>query len=89
MLPWVVITAIRGEYSLALGLLAVYLVVTVIRNILEPKIVGSQIRLHPVVTLASMFVGVQLFGVLGLFGLPILLSLLRHLNDNGTIRLFR
>ena len=89
MLPWVVITAVRGEYSLALGLLAVYLVVTVIRNILEPKIVGSQIRLHPVVTLASMFVGVQLFGVLGLFGLPILLSLLRHLNDNGTIRLFR
>ena len=46
MLPWVVITAVRGEYSLALGLLAVYLVVTVIRNILEPKIVGSQIRLH-------------------------------------------
>lgn len=89
MIPWVVITAILGRYPLSLSLLALYLVITVIRNILEPKIVGGQIGLHPVVTLASMYAGVQLFGVLGLFGLPILLSLLRHLNDNGTIRLFR
>ena len=36
----------------------------------------------------SMFVGTHLFGVVGLFGLPILLSLLRYLNDNGTISLF-
>ena len=89
MIPWVIITAVQGKLSMALGLLAVYIVVTVIRNILEPKIVGSQIGLHPVVTLVSMFVGVQFFGVLGLFGFPILLSLLRHLNDNGTIHLFK
>ena len=89
MIPWVIVSAISGDYKLAAGLLAVYLVVTVIRNILEPKIVGSQIGLHPVVTLASMFAGVQLFGLLGLFGFPILLSLLRRLNENGTIRLFK
>ncbi len=89
MIPWTVITALQGNYPTALGLLLVYLFVTVVRNILEPKIVGSRIGLHPVVTLASMFVGVQLFGVLGLFGLPIGLSLLRHLNDNGTIKLFK
>lgn len=89
MLPWVAITALQGNYPLALALLVVYLVVTVIRNILEPKIVGSQIGLHPIVTLASMFLGAQLFGVVGLFGFPITLSLLRHLNDNGTIRLFK
>ena len=51
--------------------------------------VGSQLGLHPVVTLSSMFVGAQLFGVVGLFGFPILLSLLKNLNDTGTIRLFR
>ena len=89
MIPWVIVSAISGDYKLAAGLLAVYLVVTVIRNILEPKIVGSQIGLHPVVTLASMFAGVQLFGLLGLFGFPILLSLLRRLNENGTIKLFK
>lgn len=89
MIPWMVITALQGNYQLAIGLLIVYLAITVIRNILEPKIVGSQIGLHPVVTLASMFLGAQLFGVLGLFGFPIGLSLLRHLNDTGTIKLFK
>lgn len=89
MIPWTVLEAIQGNYSLAIGLLAVYLVVTVIRNIIEPKIVGSQVGLHPLVTLMSMFVGAQLFGVLGLFGLPITLSLLKNLNDQGVIHIFK
>ncbi|MEG2871434.1 MAG: sporulation integral membrane protein YtvI [Clostridium sp.] len=89
MIPWVIITAIQGNYPLALELLVIYLVITIIRNILEPKIVGSQIGLHPIVTLASIFIGAQLFGVLGLFGFPILLSLLRHLNDTGVIKVFK
>ena len=89
MIPWTVITALMGSHGLALGLLAVYLVITVVRNIIEPKIVGSQIGLHPVVTLVSMFVGAQLLGVLGLFGFPIGLSLLRYLNETGSIRLFK
>ena len=89
MLPWAVITAIRGDIPLALSLLAIDVVVTVIRNIIEPKIVGAQLGLHPVVTLVSMFVGTQLFGVLGLFGFPICLSLLRHLNETGAIKIFK
>ena len=72
-----------------LNMLIVYVIITIIRNIIEPRIVGSQLGLHPVVTLVSMFVGAQLFGVLGLFGFPITLSLLRYLNENGTVRLFK
>jgi sporulation integral membrane protein YtvI len=89
MLPWVVISAVQGNLGRALSLLVLYLAVTVIRNIIEPKIVGSQIGLHPVVTLVSMFVGVQMFGVLGLFGFPIGLSLLRHLNETGAIHILK
>jgi len=89
MVPWVVIALIQDNFTLALGLLVIYLAVTIIRNIIEPKIVGSQIGLHPVVTLVSLFVGAQLFGVIGLFGFPITLSLLRHLNEKGTINLFK
>jgi sporulation integral membrane protein YtvI len=89
MIPWVILEAFRGDLALAVRLLIVYVAITVIRNILEPKIVGSQIGLHPVVTLASMFLGAQLFGVIGLFGFPIGLSLLRHLNDTGTVQLFK
>ena len=89
MIPWVIIAALQGKYSLAIGLLIIYIVVTIVRNIIEPKIVGSQIGLHPIVTLMSMFVGVYFFGVIGLFGFPITLSLLCHLNETGTIKLFK
>lgn len=89
MIPWTILTAVQGDYTLALGLLCVYLVVTVIRNILEPKIVGSQVGLHPLVTLMSMFVGAQILGVFGLFGFPITLSLIKNLNDKGTIHIFK
>lgn len=89
MIPWALITMLQGNLFLGLKLLGVYVVVTVVRNIIEPKIVGSQLGLHPVVTLCSMFVGVQLFGVIGLFGFPIGLSLLRYLNDHGVIKVFK
>lgn len=89
MIPWAVITAILGDYPMALKLFGLYIFITIVRNIIEPKIVGSQIGLHPVVTLVSMFAGVQLFGVVGLFGFPIGLSLLMHLNQTGTIKIFK
>ena len=66
-----------------------YVIVTIVRNILEPKIVGGQLGLHPVVALMSMFIGANLIGVIGLFGFPITLSLLKHLSDTGTIKLFK
>ena len=89
LLPWALIAAVTGSFKLGLGLLMLYIFIVIVRNILEPKIVGGQLGLHPVLTLCSMFAGVQLFGVIGLFGFPILLSLLKHLNDNGTIHIIK
>lgn len=89
MIPWAVISLLSGDYKLAIGLLVVYVVITVIRNIIEPRIVGQSVGLHPVVTLLSMFVGTALFGVIGLFGLPITMALLVSLNDSGVIHLFK
>lgn len=89
MVPWTIMTLIQRNFRLAIGLLAIYVFVTVIRNIVEPKIVGKQLGIHPVLTLMSMFVGGKLIGVLGLFGFPIILSLLKHLNDAGTIKIFK
>ena len=87
--PWTVVALIQGRYGFALGLIVLYLVITVIRNIIEPKIVGGQLGLHPIVTLASMFAGAKIAGIIGLFGFPIALSLVTHLNNNGIIKLFR
>ena len=89
MIPWAVFMLVYGNYPLALELFLIYVIITVIRNIIEPKIIGGQLGLHPVVTLICMFVGVEFFGVIGLFGLPILLSLILHLNAHGAINVLK
>ncbi len=89
MIPWALLVAVYGNYPLALELFLVYVAITVVRNVIEPKIIGGQLGLHPVVTLICMFVGVDFFGVVGLFGFPICLSLLRHLNDRGVIKILK
>lgn len=89
MIPWTIFTFIQGDFKMGALLLAVYVFVTIIRNILEPKIVGKQLGLHPVVVLMSIFVGANLFGALGLFGFPITLSLLKHLNDTNNLKIFK
>lgn len=89
MIPWALTNIVLGNFGLGISLLVVYVIITIVRNILEPKIVGGQLGLHPIVTLTSMFAGLQLMGVIGLFGFPILLSLLRHLNDQGLIHILK
>ncbi len=81
IIPWGIIELILGNIPLGIGLLLLYLTITVIRNTIEPRIVGKQIGLHPLVTLISMTVGLKLLGVIGMFGFPVLLSLLVHLKS--------
>ncbi|MBQ4265845.1 MAG: sporulation integral membrane protein YtvI [Clostridia bacterium] len=83
LIPWAIIAAVLGYYRMGIGIAALYIVMLVVRNIVEPKLVGQQMGLHPLVTLISMFVGLQLFGLLGLFGFPITLSLYIKLTRGG------
>ena len=76
MIPWAIISLMLGYTTLGIELFAIYAIVTVIRNYVEPKIVGTQLGLHPIITLVSMFIGLRLFGFLGLFGLPVGISFL-------------
>ena len=74
LLPWVLGALLMKNYVMAFGILALYLVITGIRNTLEPRIVGKQIGLHPLATLAAMLLGLRLFGLVGMFALPIALT---------------
>ncbi len=76
MIPWAVTSLVLGYTKLGLELFAIYGIVTVIRNYVEPKIVGTQLGLHPIITLVSMFLGLRLFGFWGMFGLPVGISFL-------------
>ena len=89
IIPWGIIAIVMGDLPLGLGMFALYLFVTVVRNTIEPKIIGQQVGLHPVATLISMFLGTKLLGVVGLFGFPITLVILKQLNDTGKIKLYK
>lgn len=89
LIPWSIISLFLGNYSSALGIALLYIVITIIRNIIEPKLVGKHMELHPVVTLASMLTGLHFFGVIGLFGFPLLIAFLKKLNDKEILHIFK
>ncbi len=89
MVPWIAWNLITGDTKLALGIAIIYIVGVIIRQVLEPKIVSSQIGLHPLVTLIAMYVGFSLFGVLGAIIGPMSVIILKNLQVSGAIRLWK
>lgn len=88
LVPWAVISFFNGQIGLGIGLLVIYGLITVIRQILEPRLVAMNVGLPPIVTLAGMYLGLQLFGVVGLFALPITFVMVKVLNEEGIIRIW-
>ncbi len=74
LIPWALVSILKGDTWLFVGLLVLYAAVVVIRNVLEPKIVGKQVGLHPLITLLALFLGVKFFGVMGIFVVPLIVT---------------
>ena len=89
LIPWALWSLFTGDVGLGIGLLVVYAIISVIRQVIEPKLVASQLGLPPFVTIMAMYIGSQLFGFIGLFLLPITIMLLKVLNDEGVIHIFK
>ncbi len=89
LIPWALWSLFTGDVGLGIGLLVVYAIISVIRQVIEPKLVASQLGLPPFVTIMAMYIGSQLFGFIGLFLLPITVMLLKVLNDEGVIHIFK
>jgi len=76
-IPWAIYHLILGDYWLALGLIVLYGAMIVSRQIMEPKLVGQSIGVHPLATLAAIYAGLKVIGVLGIFIGPALLVLVQ------------
>ena len=85
IIPWSAVTLLSGNIAKGLGLFAMWVILTIVRQIIEPRVVGHQVGLHPLVTLIAMLVGTKLFGGIGLFGLPIACAIIKSLDDTGVI----
>lgn len=86
--PWAIISFVQGDIALGVALLVMWGVISVIRQYIEPKLVGKQIGLNPILTLFGMYVGLKLFGAIGMFGVPITIIVLKALQDTGKIHLW-
>ncbi len=82
MIPWAIIASCKGNWSLGIAILILWLIMTVTRQIIEPKIVSGQIGIHPIFTLVAMYTGFKFCGVWGLFVGPIILIILKNLFEN-------
>ena len=83
MIPWGIILILYKKVSKGILIFAIYAVITTIRQIIEPKIISQSIGLPAVVTLPIMFIGLKVFGVIGLFLLPMLVTIIYDLYKKG------
>ena len=89
LIPWAVVSLVTGKTGLGISLLVLYVIIAIVRNIAEPKIVGQQVGLHPLATLLAMVTGASLFGAAGVFALPIALAVIKQLDDDGIIHVIK
>ena len=72
LIPWGVWSFFVGKTPFGIGLLVLFVAHTVLRQIIEPRIVGKNLGMHPILTLVFIYVGYSLFGIIGLILVPIL-----------------
>lgn len=89
MIPWALYCLlISHQFGMALGLIIMYALITVLRQIIEPKLVGANLGIPPILTLMAMYIGLQTIGVIGMFVLPITIVVVVKLNEDGVIHLW-
>ena len=76
LLPWALVEFLSGSASRGVGFLIIYLSVLLMRQLVEPKIVGKNIGMHPLLTLMSMYAGYRIFSIGGLILGPLTMTLI-------------
>ena len=72
LIPWAVFSALSGNPERAIGLAVLYILIATIRNVIDPKIIGDKLGIHPVFSLAITFLGLKLFGAVGVLLAPLI-----------------
>ena len=81
LIPWGIYSAIMGNMSLAIGLLITYVVILIVRQLVEPRIVSSNLGVHPFITLISMYIAFKIFGIVGLIIGPVVMVIFKNVFD--------
>lgn len=85
LIPWGIIELVVGNWK-GIGILVLYVVITIIRQYVEPKIVGKELDIPPLLSLMSMVLGLRLFGLKGMIGLPLIISFYLYKRNSDIIK---
>ncbi len=88
LIPWAIYQFCTHNAATGIALLIIYGVITFVRQIIEPKLVSANVNMNPVITLMAMYIGLQVFGPLGIFILPLTCIFIITLNKEGIIHLW-
>ncbi len=79
MIPWAIICALNGDFNLGIAIVVLLIIMSVARQILEPKLVSKNIGVHPIFTLIAMYTGFKVIGIMGLLIGPIILIIFKNI----------
>lgn len=83
VIPWALYNLFFGEFKLGIALAILYIIITVLRQVIEPKLVANQAGLPAIVSIMAMFIGARLFGAFGIIILPFTVIILKLMYDEG------
>lgn len=84
LLPWALVNILRGKTLQAVGLFCIYGATLATRSVLEPRLVGRQLGLDPLITLLALYLGYRFWGIPGIFLAPVLVSTAKSLANSAS-----
>jgi len=89
LLPWAAYMLLVGETAVGVGLAVTYGAVALLRGLIQAKLLGDQLGLHPLVTLVSIYAGYKVWGIAGMIVFPIGAISAKQLNDSGLVKIWK
>ncbi len=90
MIPWAIICGINGDLNLGIAIIVLLIIMSTVRQFLEPRLVSKNIGVHPLFTLIAMYTGFKFMGIVGMLVGPIVLIILKNifatLIDGGVMK---
>ncbi|MCY9663579.1 sporulation integral membrane protein YtvI [Paenibacillus alginolyticus] len=86
-IPWLVYQLLIGHTGMGIGLLVLFLVLTIFRRIVEPKVLSDAVGINALAALISLYVGFELLGITGLFLGPLVVIIYQAMRKAGLLNL--
>jgi len=87
LVPWAIYQALISNWFIAIGLIVLFIVITVIRRIIEPKVLGDAVGISALSALISLYIGYEIMGVIGLFFGPVVVLVYQAMRKEGLLNI--